>query len=86
MIRLTDGKRVVEISMMTWTGFGWSPCWAADFFVVGTLEENEDLEAFEVQDLDYCLNEAQDWENGIGDYDTPEDISKRCVIFDFVEV
>ena len=67
MAKLTDGKRTVEILMMTWTGTGYSPDWSNDFFAVGTLPMSED-ETYIVQDVAYCIEQAEDWKHQRGDY------------------
>lgn len=68
MTRLTDGKRTVEISMANWDGSQWSPDWSSDFFAVGSLEYNDETEAYCVQNVDYCIDYAMDWKNGRGDF------------------
>lgn len=60
MAKLTDGKRTVEIRMMIWQGTGYSPDWSDDFFDVGLLPSNDDGAHF-VEDVDYCIEQAQDW-------------------------
>lgn len=73
MIRLIDNTKAVEISIREWddenTQYG--PDWAADFFEVGTLKtvEDEELElAYIVNDVDYCIEQANDMVAGEGDY------------------
>lgn len=88
MTRLTDGKRVVEITMTRWTGNGYEPDWSNDFFAVGSLPYIGDVNAYCVEHLDYCIEQALDWKNAIGDFAedadvcSAEDIESRCV---FVE-
>jgi len=60
MAKLTDGKRTVEIRMMVWTGNGYTPDWSNDFFDVGLLHMN-DNDAHIVEDVEYCIEQAQDW-------------------------
>lgn len=67
-MKLTDGGRIVEIKMRTWDGNSYSPDWSNDFFVSGLLDYNEDLEAFNVPDVAYCIDQAYDWKNNRGDF------------------
>lgn len=68
MTRLTDGKRTIEITMATWDGSGWSPDWSVDFFECGGLEYDDESNAYTVDDVNYCIEQAQDWKNGNGDF------------------
>lgn len=34
-MKLTDGKRTVDIIMMEWDGNRWNPDWSMDFFAAG---------------------------------------------------
>lgn len=68
MTRFTDGNKTIEIKMATWEGSNWSADWSADFFEVGSLQYNEDLDAYEVADVDYLVEYANDWRNGEGDF------------------
>ena len=71
--RLTDGKRTVEIVMNLWTGSQYTPDFSADFFEAGALDYDEEKEAYVVEDVDYCIEQAEDWENSRGDYAEDED-------------
>lgn len=72
MIRLIDNNKAVEISIREWdeenTQYG--PDWAADFFEVGTLEhvDDTDPDAYIVNDVDYCIEQANDMAAGEGDF------------------
>lgn len=73
MVVLVDKNKAVEISIREWdeenTQYG--PDWAADFFEVGNLKhvENEELElAYVVDDVDYCIEQANDMVAGVGDF------------------
>ena len=68
MTRLTDGKKTVEIAMQVWTGSGYTPDWSNDFFAVGGLEHDEEKDAYKVEDVDYCVEQAYDWKNSEGDF------------------
>ena len=65
MTKLTDGKRTVAIEMMIWQKTGYSPDWSNDFFEVGGLPCHEDEQTgdtvYHVGDVDYCIEQAQEW-------------------------
>lgn len=66
MAKLTDSKRTVEIRMMVWNGNGYDPDWSDDFFDVGLLpriEDETDGLVYMVQDVEYCIEQAQEWAN-----------------------
>lgn len=67
-MKLTDGKKTIEIIMTV----GDSPDWSMDFFNAGSLECDEESHVFYVQDVDYCVEQAMDWENGKGDFYNPD--------------
>ena len=83
MTRFVDvtGK-VADITMNTWTGNGYTPDFSADFFEVGGLHYIEELDAHEVEDVDYCIEQANDWKDGTGDYYTDENTDDRNVDVD----
>ena len=68
MSKYTDGKKTVEIIMHTWNGNGYDPSWEADFFCNGLLPYDEETETFRVQDVDYLIEQANDWKMGVGEY------------------
>lgn len=68
MTRLTDGKKIVEITMNEWTGTGYTPDWSYDFFNVGSLPYDEEKNCYVVADVDYCIEQAKDCISCIGDY------------------
>lgn len=83
-MKLTNGKKAINIQMMVWdsiTDSGYSPDWSSDFFEAGSLPYNADTDTYTVSDIDYCIEQANDWKNGVGDF-FDEDISGREV---FVE-
>ncbi len=67
-MKLHDNEKSVEIRMMNWTGNGYTPDWSEDFFEAGGLEYDEDSDSYQVDSVDYCIEQAQDWQQGIGDY------------------
>lgn len=90
MTRLTDGKRTLEIAMNNWTKNDYTPDWSADFFDVGCLCYNEDIDAYQVEDVDYCVEQALDWENNTGDYidydADPEEVESRNVYYKLYQI
>lgn len=71
MIRLIDNSKAVEISIRDWDeeNTQYSPDWSADFFEVGGLKTVDvpDL-AYIVEDVDYCIEQANDMVTGEGDF------------------
>jgi len=67
-MKLTDGKKTVEIRMHVWNGSGLDPDWSYDFFETGSLTTDDATGASVVDDVDYCIDQAQDWANKTGDY------------------
>lgn len=63
-MKMTDGKKTVEITMKVWNDFntGYSPDWSNDFFNAGILPYDEDEDLFIVDDVDYCIEQAEEWE------------------------
>ena len=96
MTRLTDGRKIAEITMNVWDGTGYTPDFSLDFFEVGALPYDEKMDAYVVDDVDYCVEYAMDWKNSKGDFydDEPnpdnnvdvyvEEI-KKYVILDWVD-
>ena len=70
MTRLTDGKRTAEIRMTVWSdqNSSYSPDWEYDFFEVGGLEYDDEADAYRVQGVDYCIDQAADCINRTGDF------------------
>lgn len=68
MTRFTDGKKTVEISMKVWDGSQYGPAWERDFFDVGGLPYDEETDTYMVEDVDYLVDQANDWHDGTGDY------------------
>ena len=79
---ITDGKKKVKIRMMYWTGDGYTPDCSNDFFEAGGLPRDEETDAYLVDDVDYCIDQAKDWKNRTGDFYYDIDDGERCV---FVE-
>lgn len=62
-MKITDGKRTVEIRMMIWQETGFSPDWSNDYFGAGQLPYDDETEAYTVQDVEYCIDAAREWES-----------------------
>lgn len=69
---ITDGKRTVSITMQVWTGSQYTPDFSLDFFEAGGLPHDEENDCYRVPDVDYCVNQAEDWKNGTGDFYDPD--------------
>ena len=82
--RLYDGKKIAEIKMCIYDGNGWTPDWSNDFFEIGGLEYDEEHDAYKVQDVDYCIEQAMDWKNSTGDFceDVPNENNEVFVEID----
>lgn len=82
MARLYDGNKTVDIQLISWNGHEWTSDWSEDFFAVGELEYNEELESYKVEDVDYCIEQANDWKLNRGDYeeDNYEEDSREVII------
>ena len=66
-MKMTDGKKTVEITMKVWNDFntGYSPDWSNDFFNAGILPYDEDEDLHIVDDVDYCIEQAEDENNAV---------------------
>ena len=63
-MKMTDGKRTVDIQLRNWNGSGYDPDWSTDFFTAGNLPYNAEQDMYTVQDVDYCVNTANDAADG----------------------
>lgn len=71
MTRLIDNNKAVEISIREWDeeNSQYGPDWSADFFEVGGLKTVSEPElAYIVDDVDYCIEYANDMVAGEGDF------------------
>lgn len=57
-MKLTDGKRTVEITIRRWNGSGYDPDWSQDYFCAGSLTYDEAKDAYVVDDVQYCIDMA----------------------------
>lgn len=76
-MKLTDGKKTIDIRMMAWDSInnsGFSPDWSNDFFEAGSLDcpYNEVTDTYIVHDVDNCIEQAMDWKYSRGDFSSDE--------------
>ena len=64
MTRLFDNNNVLEIEMRVWNSehSSYSPDWSNDFFVTGCLRYDEEKDGYSVDNVDYCVDQAMEWE------------------------
>lgn len=86
-MKLTDGKKTVEIRIQHWNGSSYDPDWSADYFNAGSLPYDEDADASIVEDVDYCIEMANsaDEDGACGMYNEDGDIVRNEDMFVFVE-
>lgn len=60
---------------------GYSPDWSADFFKAGGLAFDAEKGAYIVPDVDYCVEQAEDWRDSRGDFssDAPNENNRVFV-------
>lgn len=70
MIRLTDGYATVTVEMKTWDERNqcYTPDRAPEFFDVGGLPIDYFRQAYVVEDVNYCLDQARDSILHMGDF------------------
>lgn len=70
-MKITDGKKTVEIIIHRWNGTGYDPDWSIDYFQAGSLPYNEETGTYTVDNVDYCIEMAKgDGDEGAcGKYD-----------------
>lgn len=70
MIRLTDGHATVTVEMKTWDEHKqcYTPDRAGEFFDVGRLPIDYFRQAYTVEDVSYCLDQACDSMLHMGDF------------------
>lgn len=67
-MKITDGKKTVDVKMKTWDGCQCTPDWAEDFFCAGSLPYDDEADVFTVPDVDACIEQAEDWRDCRGDF------------------
>lgn len=83
-MKITDGKKTVEIKMIVWDETRYTPDWSADFFQAGSLPYNEYTDTYTVKDVDYCIDQALDWRDSKGDFSDAEPNENNTVFCDEV--
>lgn len=58
-MKITDGKKTVEIRIQKWNGSGYDPDWSNDYFTAGSLPYDEETDTYAVDDVDYCIDMAK---------------------------
>lgn len=59
-MRLTDGKKIVDVQIRLWCLFGSLPDASKEFFECLKLEYDQEKGAYVVEDLDCLINSAQE--------------------------
>lgn len=65
-MKMTDGKRTVLILIHRWNGSGWDPDCSLDYFEAGALPYDEETDTYTVEDVDYCIDMAENGGEGEG--------------------
>ena len=70
-MKITDGKKTVEIKIQRWNGSGYDPDWSIDYFSAGSPPYNEATDTYTVDDVAYCIDmaNAADEEGACSKYD-----------------
>lgn len=70
-MKITDGKKTVEIRIQRWNGSGYDPDWSLDYFCAGSLPYNEETDTFTVDNVDDWIEAAKstDEEGACSKYD-----------------
>lgn len=78
MTKFYDGSKIASIEMTdVQTGMSFE----ADFFEVGGLKHNMDLDAYKVDDVEYLIDYATDYANGTNpDFDSKGDCTVSCSV------
>lgn len=63
-MKITDGKKTVEIEIKRWNGSGYDPDLSIDYFAAGSLPYDEETETYTVPDVDYCIDIANSTDEG----------------------
>lgn len=57
-MKMTDGRRTVDITICRWNGNGYDPDWSRDYFsdvVVHGISYDIEKDLWTVRDVDYCI-------------------------------
>lgn len=71
MTVLVDNRKAVEVTIREWDeeSMHYGPDWSNNFFEVGALEYVDGLDdAYWVDDVDCCIEQADDMVAGVGDF------------------
>lgn len=82
MTVLVDGRKAVEVTIREWDdeSVQYGPDWSNDFFEVGALEGVDGLDdVYWVDDVDYCVEQANDMVAGEGDFAVDGPQPYQCV-------
>ena len=90
MTRFTDYNTILELEMRYFDEktLNWSSDWSADFYEVGNLEYDEDLDAYVVDDNQYLVEVGLQWQDYMWEDDDPEMIDAEIAhsgirVFDY---
>lgn len=86
----SDRVLFAEITMHQWEGDKTSGRWSSDlshdFFEWGSLTHFPDTDIAIVDDIDYCIDMANDWMNRTGDYADDDSTEERSVLVEKKEM
>lgn len=57
-MKITDGKKTVEIRIQKWNGSGYDPDWSIDYFSAVSLPYDEETDTYTVYDVDDSIDTA----------------------------
>lgn len=76
MAKFYDDSKIATIEM---TDVQTGESFEADFFEIGGLKHNMDLDAYKVDDVDYLIDYATDYANGTNpDFDSKGNCTVSC--------
>lgn len=83
-MKMTDGKRTVDITIRHWNGSGFDPEWSNDYFNKSGLPYDAETDTYTVPDVQYCIDMAKstDGEGACVRFDldgNPEPDEDMCV-------
>lgn len=58
-MKMTDGKRTIDILIHRWNGSGYDPDFSLDYFSAAQLPYDEETDTYTVEDVDYCIDIAK---------------------------
>ena len=84
-MKIFDRNRMVKITMREWDNRynSATPDWSLDFFNAGSLKYDEERDAYRVGDVQYCIDQANDWAKAEGDFrddEVPEYIERQVFV------